>query len=186
MILVWICHATLLIGEDIPINKFYKSLKQNIILKMEIDFSQNQFGNIFNSYGIFYVIANRKYVYESSLIKIMLEDSLVTTVNNKTGQLVYSSIDKDYLSILDILSGNYDNIEFLEKTSKHLDHFEVPKLGYKGTFQFDKNSDLLKLVKLFVSDDQSIVVEVKSIDFIEYYDMPVIDYKKLEMIDLRD
>ena len=61
------------------------------------------------------------------MIKIIVEDSLITTINNETRQLVYSSIDKDHLSILDILSGNLDNIEFLDKTSKHIDHFEVLK-----------------------------------------------------------
>ena len=186
IILVWICHTVLLIGENTPLNKFYKSLKQDLILKMEIDFSQNHFGNAFNSSGIFYVIGNKKYVYDSFSIKILVENNLVTTINNETGQLVYSSIDKDNLSVLDILSGNLDNIEFLDKTSEYLDHFEVLKLGYKGTFHFDNNSGLLKLVKLFIDEDQKILVEVKSVDFIEYYDVPVIDYKKLEIIDLRD
>ena len=186
IILVWICHTALLIGEDTPLKNFYKSLKQNLILKMEIDFIQKQFGNIFNSSGTFYISANRKYVYDSSSIKIIVEDSLITTINNETRQLVYSSIEKDHSSILDILSGNLNNIEFLNKTSTHIDHFNVLKLGYKGTFQFDKNSGLLKLVKLFIDEDQSLTVEVKSIDFIEYYDISDINDNKFEVIDLRD
>ena len=186
IILVWICHAAFLIGEDTPLSNFYKSLNQNLILKMEIDFSQNQFGNTFNSSGVFYVISNRKYVYDSFSIKIVVEDSLITTFNNETGQLVFSSIDKDYLSILDILSGNLENIEFLDKTSKYLDHFEVLKLGYKGAFQFDRDSGLLKLVKLFIDSDQSLMVIVKSVDFIDHYDMSIINDKNFEVIDLRD
>ena len=186
MILVWVCHTAFIIGEDTPLNKFYKSLKQNLILKMEIDYSQNQFGNTFNSSGMFYVIANRKYVYDSSSIKMIVEDSLITTINNETRQLIYSSIDKDYLSILDILSGNLDNIEFLDKTNKHIDHFEVIKLGYKGTFQFDKDSGLLKLVKLSIDQDQSLMVEVKSVNFIEDFDISDINDKNYEVIDLRD
>ena len=186
MILVWICHTALLIGEDTPLNNFYRSLKQNLILKMEIDFFQNQFGNTINSSGIFYVAANKKYVYDSSSIKIIVEDSLITTINNETRQLVYSSIDKDHLSILDILSGDLDNIEFLDKTNKHIDHFEVLKLGYKGTFQFDENSGLLNLIKLFVDEDQSLMVEIKSIDFIDNYDVLDINHNNFEVIDLRD
>ena len=186
MILVWICHTALLIGEDTPLNNFYRSLKQNLILKMEIDFFQNQFGNTINSSGIFYVAANKKYVYDSSSIKIIVEDSLITTINNETRQLVYSSIDKDHLSILDILSGDLDNIEFLDKTNKHIDHFEVLKLGYQGTFQFDKDSGLLKLVKLSIDQDQSLMVEVKSVNFIEDFDISDINDKNYEVIDLRD
>ena len=58
IILLWICYATLLTGEDSPLKNFYKSLKQNLILKMEINYFQNQYGNTFNSSGIFYIIAN--------------------------------------------------------------------------------------------------------------------------------
>ena len=186
MILVWICHAALLNSEETPLKSFYKPLKQNLILKMEIDFFQNQFGNSFNSSGIIYVIPNKGYIYESSSIKVIVEDSLITTINNKTGQLLYSSIEKDHLSILDVLSGNLDNIEFLEKTSEHINHFKVVKLGYKGIFQFDKNSGAVELVKLFIDEDQSFMIEVKSVDFIEDYDMPVIDVKEFEVIDFRD
>ena len=83
MILVWICHAALLNSEETPLKSFYKPLKQNLILKMEIDFFQNQFGNSFNSSGIIYVIPNKGYIYESSSIKVIVEDSLITTINNK-------------------------------------------------------------------------------------------------------
>ena len=185
-ILVWLCHVALLIGEDTPLNSYYKSLKENLILKMEIDFFQNQFGNTYNSSGLFYASAKRRYVYDSSLIKIIVEDNLITTVNNNTRQLVYSSIDKDHLSILDILSGNLENIEFLDKTSKYIDHFEVLKLGYKGTFEFDRDSGLLKLIKLYIDEDQSFVVQVKSVDFIDHYDRVDIIDKNYEIIDFRD
>tara|TARA_B100001250_G_C19508802_1_gene660748 strand:+ start:41 stop:610 length:570 start_codon:yes stop_codon:yes gene_type:complete len=186
IILVWICHTTLIIGEDTPLNNFYKSLKKNLILKMEIKFLQIQFGNTFNSSGVFYVAANRRYVYDSPSINMIVEDSLITTINNKTRQIIYSSIDKDHLSILDILSGNLDNIEFLDKTSKYIDDFEVDKLGYKGSFQFDNDSGLLKLVKLIIDKDQSLMVEVKSVDLIENYDIPKINDKNFEIIDFRD
>ena len=68
---------------------------------------------------------NVKYVYDSSLIIVIVEDSLITTINNQTRQVVYSSIEKDYVTILDILSGNFNNIEFLNKTGTYLDHFIV-------------------------------------------------------------
>tara|TARA_Y100000591_G_C21414573_1_gene489203 strand:- start:264 stop:617 length:354 start_codon:yes stop_codon:yes gene_type:complete len=117
---------------------------------------------------------------------MIVEDSLITTINYETRQLVYSLIEKGHLSILDILSGNLNNIEFLDKTSKHINHFSVIKLGYRGIFQFDKSSGLLKLVKLFIDEDQSLTVEIKSIDFIKLYSMPYINDEEFEVIDLRD
>ncbi len=186
IILLWICYATLLSGENTPLKNFYKSLKQNLILKMEIDFFQNQYGNTFISSGTFYVIAQGKYVYDSYSIKIIVEDSIITTFNNETRQLVYSFAEKDHLSILDILSGKLDNIEFLDKVNMHTDHFKVENLGYHGIFEFDKSSGLLSLIKLFVDRDQSIMVEVKSIDFIDDYKGLDINHNNFEVIDLRD
>ena len=186
IILVWICHTAFLIGENTPLKNFYKSLKQNLILKMEINFTQNQFGNTFNSSGLFYVIANRKYVYDSSSIKIIVEDSLITTINNETKQLVYSLIDKNHLSILDILSGHLNNIQFLEKKSKYVDHFKVLELGYEGTFEFHEENGLLKLIKLHEGEEQTIIIEVESIDFIHNYIVPGINGKNFEIINLRD
>ena len=186
IVLVWIFHTVLLIGEDTPLAIFYNSLNQDLILSMEIDFLQNQFGNTFYSSGLLYIIGNRKYVYDSSLIIVIVEDSLITTINNQTRQVVYSSIEKDYVTILDILSGNFNNIEFLNKTGTHLDHFIVPNLGYSGSFQFDKNSDLLRSLKLFIDEDQSIMIQVNAVDYIEKYDMSDIKNKKFEVIDLRE
>ena len=186
IILLWICYATLLSGENTPLKNFYNSLKQNLILKMEIDFFQSQYGNTFNSFGTFYVIAHGKYVYDSSSFKIVVEDSIITTFNYETMQLVYSSVEKDHLSILDILSGKLEYIEFLDKTNTHTDHFKVENLGYQGTFQFDKNTGLLSLIKLFIDEEQSLKVEVKSFDFINNYEVMDINHNNFEVIDLRD
>tara|TARA_B100000287_G_scaffold414984_1_gene448103 strand:+ start:206 stop:775 length:570 start_codon:yes stop_codon:yes gene_type:complete len=186
MILVWICHATLLNGEHSPLNSFYEPLKKNLILKMEINFFQSQFGNEYNSSGIFYVVDYRRYVYDSQSIKMIVEDSLVTTINNETRQLVYSSIDNNHLSILDIISGNLDNIELMDQKSKHTYHFRVPKLEYEGIFEFDKYSSQLKMVNLFIDKDQSVMVEVKSVQYLDYYDMSIINGENFEVIDLRE
>ena len=97
-ILVWICQSALLISDHTLLKNFYNSLnnKNNLILRMEINFSQNQFGNTFNSTGAFYVISRNKYLYDSFPIKIIVKDSLITSLNNETMQLVYSSIEKEH------------------------------------------------------------------------------------------
>ena len=186
IILVWIFYVVFLFGDDTPLKKFYKSLDQNLICKMEIDFFQTQFGNTFNSSGVFHVISKRRYVYDSSSIKMIIEDSLVTTINHETEQLIYSSIEKDYLSFFDILSGHVNKINFIDKNNTHVDHFIVPNSGFKGAFEFDKNSDLLKFINLFIDKDQSLLVEVKAIDFIKHYSIPDIDKSKFDIIDFRD
>ena len=186
IILIWICHATLLNGEHSLLNSFYEPLKRNMILKMEINFFQSQFGNEYNSSGIFYVVDYRKYVYDSQSIKLIVEDSLITTINNETRQLVYSSIDNNQLSVLDIMSGNLENIEFMDQKSNHTYHFKVPKLEYEGILEFDKVSNQLKLVNFYIDGDQSVTIEVKSVQHINYYDMSIANDENFEVIDLRE
>ena len=188
LILLWVCQSALLISEHTLLENFYKSLNNNnnLILKMEIDFFQSQFGNTFNSSGALYVISKNKYVYDSVQMKIIVNDDLITSINNETMQLVYSSFEKEHLSILDILSGNSDNIELLENTSKYFAHFKVLGLDYEGTFQFDKNSGMLKLVTLTIDENQNLSVQVKTFDFVMDNEMPKINYNNFEIIDLRD
>ena len=186
ILFVWIFNMSLLSGMDTPLNNFYKSFENNLILKMEINFFQNQFGNTFNSSGIFYVIEDGKYSYESSNVKMVVEDSLITTINNETRQLIYSSIEKNYLSILDILSGNMENIVFQDKSKTHINHFKLLPWGYEGAFQFDSISDQLKSLKLSIDDDQNLIINVKSIDFIDHINLLDINYNTFEIIDLRD
>ena len=188
LILALVCQSALLFSDHTLLKNFYNLLRDdnNLILKMEINFFQNQFGNTFNSSGDFYVISKNKYIFDSFPVKIIVKDSLITSLNTETRQLVYSSIEKEYLSVLGILSGNLDSIELQEETSKYFAHFKVLKLDYEGTFQFDKNSELLKLVTLTIDKNQNLSVEIKSVDYIMENEIPTINDKNFEIIDLRD
>ena len=88
--LVWIYSIALLLGQTSPLKTFYSFLNQNHIVKMEIDFYQKQFDNSFRSSGFFYLIGEKNYVYDSLLFQMIVKDSLVTTINHETNQVVYS------------------------------------------------------------------------------------------------
>ena len=110
---------TLVFGGEPQINNFYKLLDRGDIIRMDINFSQEQFENSFNSSGYFYLIDKLNYFYDSPSFQILASDSLMTTINYETNQVVYSSIDSRQLGIFDILSGNKDFIEFSDNKNNN-------------------------------------------------------------------
>ena len=177
---------TLVFGGEPRINIFYKLLDQGSIIRMDINFSQKQFENSFNSSGSFYLIDKLNYYYDSPSFQILANDSLMTTINYETHQVVYSSIDSSKLGIFDILSGNKEFIEFSDnKNNDYVNNCIVHGLGYNGLFEFDRGTGILKLIKLEISDSQIILIDIISIDVVKDYIMPDFDKNKFEIVDLR-
>jgi len=183
---VGVLIVTLIFGGEPLINNFYKLLDQDGIIKIDIHFSQNQFENSFRSSGSFYLIDELNYCYDSPSFQILADDSLMTTINYETNQVVYSSVNKRQLGIFDILSGNKEFIEFSDnKNNDYVNNFIVDGLGYSGSFEFDIDTGTLKLIKLEISDSQIILIDIISIDIVKDYIMPNFDKNKFEIVDLR-
>ena len=183
---VGVLIVTLIFGGEPLINNFYKLLDQDGIIKIDIHFSQKQFENSFRSSGSFYLIDELNYCYDSPSFQILAHDSLMTTINYETNQVVYSSVNKRQLGIFDILSGNKEFIEFSDnKNNDYVNNFIVDGLGYSGSFEFDRYTGTLKLIKLEISDSQIILIDIISIDIVKDYIMPDFDKNKFEIVDLR-
>ena len=185
-IIIWVLSITLIFGGETQLNNFYKLLNQDAIIRMDINFSQKQFESSFNSSGSFYLIDKLNYYYDSPSFKILASDSLITTINYETNQVVYNSIDKRQLGVFDILSGNKNFIEFLDnKNNTYVNNFIVHELGYSGFFEFDRETGTLKLIKLEISDSQIILIDIILIDVVKDYIKPDFDKNKFEIVDLR-
>ena len=184
--LVWIYSIALLLGQTSPLKTFYSFLDQDHIVRMEIDFYQKQFDDSYRSSGFFYLIGKKNYVYDSLSFQMIVKDSLVTTINHETNQVVYSSIEKGQLTILDILSGRKDYVEFLDETAaSNVKNFNIPDLDYSGSFEFDQDTGLIKMIKLNIDYNQNVSITVISIEAIENYIEPDFDLNRFEIIDLR-
>ena len=184
--LVWIYSIALLLGQTSPLKTFYSFLDQDHIVRMEIDFYQKQFDDSYRSSGFFYLIGEKNYVYDSLLFQMIVKDSLVTTINHETNQVVYSSIEKGQLTILDILSGRKDYVEFLDETAaSNVKNFNIPDLDYSGSSEFDQDTGLIKMIKLNIDYNQNVSITVISIEAIENYTEPDFDLNRFEIIDLR-
>ena len=169
------------------LNDFYSLLESSSVVKMKIKYTQNQFENIFESVGEFYLIDNEEYYYESNDIRVYAKENQLITKNYKTNQILYSEIDRAQLNILDILSGSRDQIEFLDKDLKYNKyHFVIPSLGFKGYFKFHENTGMLQSIHLIIDSNQIIFINVVLMEILKGSITPKMDLENFEIIDLRD
>jgi hypothetical protein len=168
------------------LNDFYSLLESSSVVKMKIKYTQNQFDNIFESVGEFYLIDNEEYYYKSNDIRIYAKGNQLITKNYKTNQILYSEIDRAQLNILDILSGSRDQIEFLDEDllyNKH--HFVIPSIGFKGYFKFQENTGVLQSIHLIMGSNQTIFIKVVIMEVLKESFTPKMDLENFEIIDLR-
>ena len=169
------------------LNDFYSLLESSSVVKMKIKYTQNQFENIFESVGEFYLIDNEEYYYDSSTIRVYAKGSQLITKNYKTNQILFSEIDREQLNILDILSGSRDQIEFLDKDLLYNKYqFVIPSLGFKGYFKFQENTGVLQSIHLIMDSNQIIFINVILMEVLKGSFIPKIDLENFEIIDLRD
>ena len=169
------------------LNDFYRLLESPSVVKVKIKYTQTQFESAFESLGACYLINNEEYYYESNDIKVYAKGNQLTTKNYKTNQIVYSDIDRTQLNILDILSGSRDQIEFLDNnlhSNKY--HFVIPSLEFKGYFKFQVGTGILQSIQLIINSNQTIVINVLSMEILKGSFSPKMDTENFEIIDFRD
>ena len=167
------------------LENFYKILKNSPVVKLKINFTQNQFDRNFNSSGDFYILGHQKYFYESPDIIIYVDSSYAMTKNLLSRQIIYNSLDEMQFSLFDILSGNRKHIEFGD-INIELNRFaySIPSVGFKGYFLFESKSSLLKLIFMKIGINQHITISVDEFKILENY-LPKIGTQGYEVIDLR-
>ena len=169
------------------LNDFYRLLESPSVVKLKIRYTQNQFEKVFESLGECYLINNEEYYYESNDIKFYAKEDQLITKNYITNQILYSDIDMNQLNILGILSGSKDQIEFLDKDLQfNKYHFAIQSLGFKVYFKFHENTGVLQRIQLITGPNQTVVINVVSLEILKGNFIPKIDLENFEIIDLRD
>ena len=169
------------------LSDFYRLLESPSVIKLKIRYTQNQFDEVFESFGVCYLINNEEYYYESDDIRFYAKENQLITKNYITNQILYSEIDRNQLNILDILSGSKDQIEFLNKDFQfNKYHFAIPSLGFKGYFKFQENTGVLQRIHLIMGLSQTIDINVVLLEILKEKFTPKIDLENFEMIDLRE
>jgi len=168
------------------VDDFYKMLVNPGVAAFKIKYSQNQFDSVFESVGTCYFIGPGEYFYQSEDIEIYAQADQIVTKNFKTKQVLYNSINKDHFSLMTILSGKKNKIKFFDKYDRDFNyHFTVPQLGFDGFFSFNNKTGLIQGLNLEIGQNQSMYIEVISIELIDNFSMPKINVENFDLIDLR-
>ena len=167
------------------LENFYKLLKQPSVLKLNISIIQDQFEKKYRSIGDFFIVGSNKYFYDSSELKISVDNNDIVTKNYLNRQIVYNELDRRELNLFDILSGNKNFIEFIDyEVDKNKYDFNVPSIGFKGYFLFEPTSGNLKLISFDNDLKHSISIIINKIELLDVY-YPKIEIENFEVIDLR-
>ena len=167
------------------LKNFYKLLEQPSVVKLNISITQDQFEKKYKSIGDFFILGLNKYFYDSSELKISVNNNDIVTKNYLNRQIVYNELDREELNLFDILSGNKDHVEFMDyKGGGNRYNFHIPSIGYKGYFLFEPTSGDLKLISLDNDFKHSISININEIELLDVYN-PKIEKEDFEVIDLR-
>ena len=167
------------------LENFYKLLEQHSVLRLSISIIQEQFEKKYKSFGDFFILGSNKYFYDSSELKISVNNNEIVTKNYLSRQIVYNDLVKSELNLFDILSGNKNNIEFVDyKGDENRYDFHIPSIGFKGHFLFEHKSGNLKLISLDNDLKHSISININNIELLDVYN-PKIEKEDFEVIDLR-
>ena len=167
------------------LENFYKLLDQPSVLKLSISIKQEQFEKKYKSFGDFFILGPNKYFYDSSELKISINQNDIVTKNYLNSQIIYNDLDKGQLNLFDILSGNKNYIEFMDyKGGGNRYNFRIPSVGYKGYFLFEPTSGDLRLISFDNDLQHSVLINVNDIELLDVYD-PKIEKEDFEVIDLR-
>ena len=167
------------------LKNFYKLLEQPSVVKLNISITQNQFEKKYKSIGDFFILGLNKYFYDSSELKISVNNNDIVTKNYLNRQIVYNELDREELNLFDILSGNKNHIEFMDyKGGENRYDFHIPSIGYQGYFLFEPTSGDLKLISLDNDFKHSISININEIELLDVYN-PKIEKEDFEVIDLR-
>ena len=145
------------------LEKFYKLLEQKSVLRLNISITQDQFEKKYKSIGDFFILGSNKYFYDSSELKISVNQKDIVTKNYLNRQIVYNELDKEEINLFDVISGNKNYIEFTGyKGDKNRYDFNIPSIGFKGYFLFESGN--LKLISLDNDFKHSILININKIE----------------------
>lgn len=156
---------------------------------LNIQISQSQADQHFNSNGILYYFQNREYVFDSVSERITYKDREIETLNKAEKQIIYDSDIENNLNIFDLLSGkgNYIRIRdsFIENDIQ-ITKFFLDNWGMEGSIWTVSATGEPKKIILNLSVDQTVSLNISSSKIASKMEIPDIDISEYEIIDLRE
>ena len=110
----------------------------------------------------------------------VLPSEIIPRINFKVNENVQFDLN------LNISIKENAKLEFLDESdASNVKKFNIPNLDYSGSFEFDQDTGLIKMIKLNIDYNQNVSIIVRSIEALGNYKKPDFDLNRFEIIDLR-
>ena len=182
---IFLILIKVLLSQNTAYEKFRKYVQSPNGSVVRLEYFQKYFDEEVFSSGVLY-IKNKMYIYDNEKQFIKYEDGLITTINKSIKQVIYDSINKNDLTIFDILTGNNNSIqvegEIIENNQIRIP-FNVEIWGIKGSIWIAKKDGSPVKVTFIQDEELKIQIDIKSISQAEF-NPPKYDISEYEVINL--
>ncbi len=177
--------TTVLLPQNTAYEKFQKYVQSPNGSEIRVEYFQSYFDEEVFSSGVLYV-KDKMYIYDNENQFIKYQDGFITTINKPIKQVVYDSINKDDVTIFDILTGANDSIHFDDGIIES-DQIRIPfylKLWeIKGSLWIYQQDWSPVKVALTQDENLKVQIDIKSISQVEF-NPPKYDISEYEVINL--
>ena len=183
---MFLVFTKVLLSQDTAYEKFQKYVQSPLGCVMSVDYFQSYLGEEVGSSGVLY-IKDRMYIYDNEKQFIKYEDGFITTINKSIKQVVYDSVNKNDVTIFDILTGNNDSIhidgEIIENDQIRI-FFYVDLWEIKGSIWISQQDGSPEKVTFVQDENLKIYIDIKSIANRAKLNPPKYDISDYEVINL--
>ena len=183
---IFLVFTKVLLSQNTAYEKFQKYVQSPDGCVIRVDYFQSYLGEEVGSSGVLY-IKDKMYIYDNEKQFIKYEDGFITTINKPIKQVVYDSINKNDITIFDILTGNNNSIniddEIIENNKIRI-LFNIELWGIKGSIWISQQDGSPEKVTFIQDEDLKIHIDIKSIANRGKFNPPKYDILGYEVINL--
>ena len=183
---MFLVFTQFLFSQDTAYEKFQKYVQSPKGCVIRVDYFQSYLGEEIGSSGVLY-LKDKMYIYDNEKQFIKYEDGFITTINKLNKQVVYDSINKNDITIFDILTGNNNSINIVNEiieNNKIRILFNIELWGIKGSIWISQQDGSPEKVIFIQDEDLKIHVDIKSITNTAEFNLPKYDILDYEVINL--
>ena len=183
---IFLVFTKVLLSQNTAYEKFQKYVQSPDGCVIRVDYFQNYLGEEVGSSGVLY-IKDKMYIYDNEKQFIKYVDGFITTINKPIKQVVYDNINKNDITIFDILTGNNNSIniddEIIENNKIRI-LFNIEQWGIKGSIYIRQQDGSPEKVVFIQDEDLKIHIDIKSIANKGKFNPPKYDTLGYEVINL--
>ena len=183
---IFLVFTKILLSQNTAYEKFQKYVQSPVGCVIRVDYFQSYLGDEVVSSGVLY-IKDKMYIYDNEKQFIKYEDGFITTINKPNKQVVYDSINKNDVTIFDILTGNNKSIhiddEIIENNKIRI-LFNIELWGIEGSLWISQQDGSPEKVTFIQDEDLKMHIDIKSIVNRAEFNLPKYDILGYEVINL--